>query len=122
MKKSTIQIVICFFAILMLGACKEESVPVFNVPADEIANLTPFSAAGEIKSITVEASGNVTATSDQPDWCIPTYAYRHNLLFFDVKPNEGTARTAVVTVQSEGFPDITVPISQLGAPPSLSVT
>jgi hypothetical protein len=123
MKKLVIQIAICFFAGLLLAACKEEDpAPVFNIPADEIAKLAPFSAAGEIQSIVLEASGNVTAASDHPDWCIPVYAYRHKQLFFDVKPNEGAARSAVVTVQSEGFPDATIPISQLGAPPTLQVT
>jgi hypothetical protein len=102
-----------------LQACTEESM--LNIEQGQLNQQ--FEVAGGIKYITVTSSKDFTAISDKA-WCVPEIysGGREYNLGIVVERNElADARTATVTVASDGLPELLISVSQTGAGPIITV-
>ncbi|MDR2361529.1 MAG: hypothetical protein LBD91_02250, partial [Prevotellaceae bacterium] len=108
--------------ILLAGcvcACTED--PALEVSPTQLNQY--FDVVGGVKYVTVVATGDFTATSDQ-SWCVPDVypgGREYNLAIIVEKNDLANERTATVTVAADGLPAVVITVAQTGAGPVISV-
>lgn len=102
----------------------EVKAPVLKVPSAS-EGVTAPSAGGEVKfaySIENPVEGGKLGAEASETWVDVDVTSDKNNIVLDVKPNEGDARTAVITVKYSDLTPVKVTLSQLAAGEEISIS
>lgn len=114
-------LVLCFFSSILFS-CEydekkiEDVTPYFGVAGKDLNQL--FSGESDIKYVTVNTNREFTVISSEPTWCTVEIVDDkvENLKIKIAKNAQAEERTALITVSSAGFDNITIHVTQSWIP------